>query len=78
MLCDKFDGLTRVRNSRRSDSLLLACATTRIVARETGAGRNAALLGDGDGTPRRVRAERRSLIDAPQTRTCTAPHDNAF
>ena len=50
MLCDKFDGLTRVRNSRRSDSLLLACATTRIVARETGAGRNAPLLGDGDGT----------------------------
>jgi tripartite-type tricarboxylate transporter receptor subunit TctC len=64
MLRDKCDGLTRVRNARRSDSPLLACVATRIVARETGPGRDAALLGDGDGTHCRIRAARPSPIDA--------------
>ena len=64
MLRDKCDGLTRVRNPRRSDSASLACVATSTVARETAAGRDAALLGDGDGTHCRVRAERLSPIDA--------------
>ena len=84
MLRDKCVGLTRVRNCRRSDSPSLACVATRIVARETGAGRNAACLATATahtaGSERHARPRSTpalaNLHCAPRQRIVIAPSDH--